>query len=577
MKKLLSYILFLISLISVHGQVNLQVIPNNRDLRTDEQLKLTVILEIKGDEDAQQSPLKLPDTSKFLTVGNASYRRTYLNVETQKVDNQFFYQIVLQPKQTGRIKIGSVLVTVNDKIYKTEPFDVFVTQGPKKEVTKHNLKEDMHLDLEVKDKDVYKNQPTIAVLKVYSKDFDNFRNISDIKFPQNKNIDVQPISFTKSDIEQDPKSNISSQVIGIFLISSTESGEIEIPPVTAKVKNSVSKATLKSNNVKLKVKKLPLDAPRNYKNAVGNFKININSKENSENIVGQPLSVDIDISGEGNFGTMELPKLSESKDYSFFPPKITYNTKNTETGSAGSVNLKYIVIPKISGKIDIKVQDFAFFDPEKTTFENLKVDTLSIFALTTEQINDTKSTLEKVNDYTNKVIANVSAPQLLSNPLKTVKSNKIDYKIVVLNLILLVGLIFLISSYKTKKRKKLKLKNKPKPISENIAETEQRLKNEEKLDLETELSYLEKLKNNKDFGAFFSAYESFQQALDENYKRQNQVSFKTYLQQNKGEKIAEDFRNLNQEFSIEKYAPMHSEENIDELFKKLKNLISQIK
>ncbi|MBC7557627.1 MAG: BatD family protein, partial [Chryseobacterium sp.] len=556
MKIILSYILFLISVISVHGQVDLRVIPDKRDLQTDEQLKLTIVLEIQGNDFNIQSPIQLPDFTKFNIIGSGSENNTDLNLRTKTL----VYQVLLQPKQIGKIKIGSVLYSVNDKIYKTEPFEVYVTESAKKAVSKLDTQNDMYLNLEIKDRSIYKNQPTVAVLRAYSKNINNFRNVSDIKFPKNSGVNFHPISFKKSDIEQNPNSNLSSQIIGIFLISTPESGEINVPSLSAMVKNNSSSSTLKSNKVILKVKKLPENAPENYKNAVGHFKVSLNSSSTDENIVGQPLAVNINISGDGNFGTMDLPKLSESPDYSFFPPKIIYDTTITDKGATGTVTLKYVVIPKTNGKILLQTEAFCFFDPDKTAYENLKADRLSIVAMTQEEISDTKTTLDKVNEYTSNVMATVNTPKIISDQLKIPKVHQINYKVIVANLAILFGLALFIFSYRKKKRKKKEILIKPK--IENIQEAEDRLRQEKSLDFEAELNYLKKLKNSKDFDGFFKAYEKFLEELEIFSQSNFKLSFSSFLLKNKGSKIADDFRNLNQEISIEKFAPLSNEDSI---------------
>jgi hypothetical protein len=49
--------------------------------------------------------------------------------------------------------------------------------------------------MEIEDRDVYQDQPTIAVLKVYSRNMDNLRKVKNIRLPQQDNINVHPINF----------------------------------------------------------------------------------------------------------------------------------------------------------------------------------------------------------------------------------------------------------------------------------------------------------------------------------------------------------------------------------------------
>ncbi|OPG94664.1 hypothetical protein B2I21_30250, partial [Chryseobacterium mucoviscidosis] len=88
--------------------------------------------------------------------------------------------LALEPKQKGKVKIGSFLITINNKIYKTEPFDIFIKDVEKKPVAANNASKDVYLNMEIDDREVYQDQPTIAVLKVYSKNMDNFRRVRNI-------------------------------------------------------------------------------------------------------------------------------------------------------------------------------------------------------------------------------------------------------------------------------------------------------------------------------------------------------------------------------------------------------------
>ena len=76
--------------------------------------------------------------------------------------NQIIYQLYLQPKVTGKVKIGSALLTVNGKIYKSEPFDILVKETSRAET--EYLSKDVYLNVEVQDKEVYENQPTVLAV-----------------------------------------------------------------------------------------------------------------------------------------------------------------------------------------------------------------------------------------------------------------------------------------------------------------------------------------------------------------------------------------------------------------------------
>jgi hypothetical protein len=184
MKQLYSYILFIFSTIFTYGQVTLGI-SDVKDQKVNQRFNLTVILEISGENMEQETPLRMPDLSKFDIIGSSSERNTVvLDAKKGDVVNQLVYQYVLAPKQAGKIKLGSALVTVNGKIYKTEPFEISVRETEKaNSVADNSEKNDLYLNLEIQDKVVYKDEPTMAILRAYSRDYDNFRKVGRIHFP----------------------------------------------------------------------------------------------------------------------------------------------------------------------------------------------------------------------------------------------------------------------------------------------------------------------------------------------------------------------------------------------------------
>ena len=213
------------------------------------------------------------------------------------------------------------MVTVNGKIYKSEPFDVIVKEGDKRAENTDYFSKEVFLNLDIDDKEVYENQPVVAVLRAYSKNFNNFRKVENIKVPKQNDARIKPISYKKQDIEN-TDGEYSSQVIATFVIFPEKSGNIEIEPVSALIKTpGVSK--ISSNKVKLNVKTLPKGSPENFKNAVGKFNITINSsaKENTAEL-GKPIDVAVKISGLGNLDENKLPKIIESADYTFLHQKL---------------------------------------------------------------------------------------------------------------------------------------------------------------------------------------------------------------------------------------------------------------
>ena len=576
MKHKIPYILFLFSAIFTYGQVTLAV-SDVKNPRVNQRFNLTVILEISGENMEQETPLRMPDLSKFDIIGSASEQNTVvLDAKKGDVLNQMVYQWVLTPKEAGKIRFGSVLVTVNGKIYKTEPFEINVKDNEKKSaVAEHtNHSNEVYLNLELKKNVVYKNEPAVAVLRAYSKDYDNFRKVSNLQFSPQKNASIKPINYTKSEIET--SSGMASQVIGTFMIFPNESGPIAINAFSAVVGNATKPTKVSSNRVRLNVKKLPDGMPSNFKNAVGNFDVAV-SQTNTDEIpeVDKPLNISVRLSGAGNFGSLDLPKIIDSPDYVFYTPQITTKTVPQKDGLSGDVIAEYVVIPKKAGSISINFENFSFFNPKEVQYTDLGPKSLLLNVKTPGEIADAKSTIEKVNDYTNIVLETVNTPVLQTHNLKIKNKDKINWKIVAGNLGLMVAVLSLFVVLRKRQEKK-KVKPQQLRSSISIAETEEIIRKKIGHQFDENIEYLKILKENKDFETFFTAYQELNNETKNFFSVTNESEFRNYLEQNKGAHVAEQYRILSEKIQIEKYAPFHTAEHIDLILEAIISFYNEI-
>ncbi|WP_312901820.1 BatD family protein [Chryseobacterium taichungense] len=562
MQSRLTYILFLLLSVISYGQVNLRVTSDKMVYTTTDVVNLTILLEIEGsDYNNQQTKLRSPDFSKFNLIGTGSVTNGLMDPETNMVIYQSVTRLALEPKQKGKVKIGSFLITFNNKIYKTEPFEILVKEADKKPSVAVNTSKDVYLNMEVEDRDVYQDEPTIAVLKVYSRNMDNLRRVKNIHLPKDNNLDVYPISMAKSEIDPSDYGNMASQVLAIFMIFPNESGYVEVPGASASVSSYAGKNKIVSNKVKINVKKLPEGAPESFKNAVGNFKVSISnvSKEKAE--VKKPINVLVKVSGEGNLKNLELPKIAESSDYDVFAPKITSKVTTENTGMKGEILANYLVIPKKAGEISIKTENFAFFDPSKKEYINLGQEVLNVNAFSHDQIMESRTTVEKVNEYTNTFLETVNTPVLKTTSFKVKEKNKFHWNILFVNIAILLALfvVYLLFRNWQKKRK----------LNKKIRE---RLKT----DVNDYFSYLENLKDKEDYQKFFQTYDELDSEVRSQYFQSSAEDFIDFLENYKGPAIAEQYRSLSQKIQIEKYAPVKSAEAVDMLLQSIVELYSQI-
>lgn len=571
MNRLFSIFLFFTAFLS-YGQVTLFAGTEEKEFFVNQRFTVTFIMEIRGENMVQETAFQMPDFSKFEVVGNASDRNTVL-LERGEV-NQLAVQWVLEPKRTGRMKIGSALVTVNGKIYKTEPFEIFVKEAEKREVATNIKKDrDVYLNVEVENREVYENQPIVAVLKAYSRNYDNFRRVKNIKLPEQENINVRPVSYQKSEIE--PSGEMASQVLAVFIIFPKESGKVEVPPVSAHLSNVDHKIV--SNKIKLNVKKLPENSPEDYKNAVGKFDISISKNDNEELEVEKPFNIFVKLSGKGNLANTNLPEIKSTSDFQVFEPKIINKTSTGNDGVVGEIIAQYVLVPKKSGKISISTENFSYFNPEDQNYVDLGSKTLDIEVKTHNEILDQRSAMERVNEYTNNVLETVDSPVLKTNHLIVKEKKRINWKALTINTFILSALFLCFLLFKNFKKSSDKnmLSSSEKNVT-NIAEKEKEIKKHHQIETADFFNYLQVVLDKNDFDGFFKTVED----LDEKVRKQHSIvekaDFAKFIESTFGRTVSDQYRNLSQKISIEKYAPLRIPEQMNELLNEIKEVYSVI-
>ncbi|MDR6464400.1 BatD family protein [Chryseobacterium sediminis] len=577
MQHKLIYILLTLASVITYGQVNLTLDADKSEYGGKDIVNLTIVLELNGSDLVQQTGFQLPDLSKFNIIGSGSVTNTVIDPATNTLITQKVSRIALEPKKKGKIKIGSVLVTVNNRIYKTEPFDVNIRDIVDRRSLAANTSNDVYLNMEIDDREVYQDQPTVAVLRVYSRNMDNLRKVKNIHLPQQDNINVHPINFDKSEIDPSGYGNMPSQVLAMFMVFPNEAGYVEVPGVSASVSTYSNKTKIVSNKVKINVRKLPEGAPECFKNAVGNFNVNVYNASKEKPEAKKPLNVVVKVSGEGNLPDMQLPKIAASPDYEIFPPKITSKVSPGTAGMKGEILANYVIIPKKSGVISIKTEQFAFFDPENKEYVDLGQKTLDLNAFSHDQILEARSTVEKVNEYTNNLLETVNTPVLKTTSFKVKEKSKFHWNILLTNIAILISLFVAYLLFKNwqKKRTLVRESVPSKPLG-SVAETEKEIRELMKTDINDYFGYLENLKDNGEYEKFFTTLEELDQEVRSQYFQGSTAEFKTFLEKHKGASVAEDYNKLQQRVQMEKYNPVKSADALEELLKTIVNLYSQI-
>ena len=546
--RLRAYILSFILPIFGYGQVTLLSETDTKEYQVREPFNLSIGLEIIGENYQQQSPVRLPDLSKFEILGNATESVAAIDPETGNVVRQVLYHLILQPKHAGKTRIGSALVQVNGKTYKSEPFEILVRDGKRK----HDAwGRSVSMVMEVLDKEVYENQPVNVVLKLKANphNYLDFRKVNQIKLPQ-KTKNIYTVNLKREDIEIDKNDETAMQVIASFVVVPEKDGNLFVSPATA----LFNEERILSNPLKIHVKKLPEGAPRGFKNAVGKFDLEVEiPKEEVE--VNQPMDVFVKLKGKGNIIGAELPKIVESDDYTILKPTQKIEVKESEL--SGEKTDHYVIIPKKEGEITIRYENFAYFDIDEKQYQTINSDDIKILSLSKEAMDSPTSTLGKMMDDTGHILKKVN---LLPVSEEEKEEESFDFGRFAGIGLLVFGSLLAIYFFTFRKKKPKQWSS----VQENdkittIAETEELLK--ENIFIGKEY-YFGALKNAADKGntaSFFENYQELHTEAENQIKRLKNQTISEFLEETESPDFVKDFEQFRTEIQEAKYAPVHED------------------
>lgn len=132
-------------------------------------------------------------------------------------------------------------------------------------------------------------------------------------------------------------------------------------------------AKLQSSDIEMTVLPLPAeDRPPGFKGLVGDFEVAINAQPR-EVAVGDPVSVELTITGSGNFDSLSAPELASPGDWKLYPARRINMRQPNPTGETVEQRAIFnqVLIPK---KLlsEIPPFEFSFFSPAKKQYVTVR-------------------------------------------------------------------------------------------------------------------------------------------------------------------------------------------------------------
>lgn len=403
---------------------------NRTRVTVDETLILTV--SVSGSELGDVPKPVLPDTQSFIVIGSTSSSSSSFNLVNGKLSSsrsvRFIYQ--LKPRRAGTFVIDATEVTLDGVVHETTPITIEVTPGasgpgpqgatraaqsvgststaasPSQDATRTpDLEDTVYIRTTLDKKRVYLGEQVTVTYTLYTR-----LGLTNARY------DVVPsyTGFWMEELFSAHHLDFKEEIIGgrrfavatlrIIALFPTVTGELNLDPLSMICDVQAERSrrslfdsflsdpfdTFFSNTRQIRVvsggqtvQVLPLPGegrPADFRNAVGDFSLKA-MVDHASTEVNQPVTLTIELTGEGNLKTVEdpvLPPLGGFKEYQ------SGNRAEFASGGlrvSGTKTWDHVLIPTVPGDHTIASLAFPFFDPDTDSYRVSTTDPVTITVL----------------------------------------------------------------------------------------------------------------------------------------------------------------------------------------------------
>jgi len=138
--------------------------------------------------------------------------------------------------------------------------------------------------------------------------------------------------------------------------------------------------TVSTQSAKLEVKPLPKEGqPENFSGAIGQFSLQASAAP-KQAAAGDPISLNVTVSGRGNFDAMGAPVLLESDGWRTYPPGEKFEASQSDPiGFNGEKRFEYMLVAR-EDRSKTPIAEFSFFDPSLEKYVTIKSTSIAVTA-----------------------------------------------------------------------------------------------------------------------------------------------------------------------------------------------------
>lgn len=383
------------------GELTINSYVDRTTIGLDDQLRFTI--EITGTDAGKISQPELPEISGFRNIGSSSSSSSSFSIVggrmTGTVTRSFVY--TLRPVSAGNFLIPPISLQFEKQTLVTDPIRISVVEGTvqpppvsrqfrEQAPEPEQLAENIFIVAETAKTSVVRGEPVVVNYLLYSR-----YDLANLSFVNEPNF----VGFWKDDVFFANRMNFrrtthqgrsfNVMTLRTVVLYPNRSGSLTIPaleinadliirPRTFFDFDSTRKHNIAGKPVTLEVRDLPAAGrPENFTGAVGSYRISSRISETSLT-VGDTFTYTLQISGNGNFKHFNPPPFPKLRSFRFIDPETATDTKVDGSRVTGTKTIRYPVIVHEEGDFTIPPLTFAFFDPQRNSYQLLETESYSI-------------------------------------------------------------------------------------------------------------------------------------------------------------------------------------------------------
>lgn len=402
-------LLFLLSVGFVHA-ANFTASVSTNTVTVGQRFQLSFTLDDNG------SNFKEPNLSDFNILGGPS-QSTSMSIINGRRSQELTFTYILQAKREGSFTIKPATITVDGSIISSNSVTINVL--PESEAQKEARREsqraaqtleqqamkvihdNIFIRVSLSKQTVYQGEQVVATYKLYRHPELRIADYKVTNLPSFEGFWAQQIETpNQNDWEVIDGTRYSVITLRKVVLYPQKTGNLQIEPfeysITARLRvedNSnrrdpfgsfFNRGNFKDFTTKVsspakqvKVIPFPSDAPESFAGAVGSLSMEA-WFDNTVTATGQPISLKIKISGNGNLKLIDPIDIDLPPGFEMFDPKTADNTSVTTSGVSGSITFEYIMIPANAGNYKFGPIDFTYFDLKEKAFRTISSDEFTI-------------------------------------------------------------------------------------------------------------------------------------------------------------------------------------------------------